>query len=144
MPLSFTRTFRMKVRTEAYAWLNASAIEVNEVFNYCNETSLEAATRTDNKRKWLSGFDLCYLTAGRPQYFDKTGADTIQSVCTHYAQKRQAAKRLKLRWRVSGVVAPGAHWAGYPSRRQVSSAKGCVCVLPASACGCSRLSAWKG
>ena len=144
MPLSFTRTLRLKVRTEAYAWLNAAALEVNVVFNYCNETSYKAATRTDTKRKWLSGFDLCYLTAGATQYFDKIGADTIQSVCTHYAQKRQAAKRLKLRWRVSGVVAPGAHWAGYPSRRQVSSAKGCVCVLPASACGCSRLSAWKG
>ena len=144
MPLSFTRTRRFKVRSEAHEWLNAAAIEVNEVFNYCNETSYKAAIRTDTKRQWMSGFDLCYLTAGATQYFDKIGADTIQSVCTHYAQKRQAAKRLKLRWRVSGVVAPGAHWAGYPSRRQVSSAKGCVCVLPASACGCSRLSAWKG
>jgi hypothetical protein len=90
MPPSFTRTLRMKVRREAYAWLNAAALEVNMVFNYCNETSLKAATRTDNKRKWLSGFDLCYLTAGATQYFDKIGADTIQSICTHYAQKRQA------------------------------------------------------
>ena len=49
MPLSFTRTLRLKVRTEAYAWLNAAAIEVNEVFNYCNETSLKAATRTDTQ-----------------------------------------------------------------------------------------------
>ncbi len=45
MPLSFTRTLRLKVRAEAYAWLNAAAVEVNEVFNYCNETSLKAATR---------------------------------------------------------------------------------------------------
>ena len=57
MPLSFTRTLRLKVRAEAYAWLNAAAVEVNEVFNYCNETSLKAATRTDSKRKWMSGFD---------------------------------------------------------------------------------------
>jgi putative transposase len=101
MPLSFTRTLRLKVRREAYRWLNAAAVEVNEVFNYCNETSLKAATRTDTKRKWMSGFDLCYLTAGATQYFDKIGADTIQSICTHYAQKRQAARRHKLRWRVS-------------------------------------------
>jgi hypothetical protein len=58
MPLSFTRTLRLKVRTEAYAWLNAAAVEVNEVFNCCNETSLKAAMRTDSKRKWMSGFDL--------------------------------------------------------------------------------------
>jgi hypothetical protein len=101
MPLSFTRTLRLKVRAEAYAWLNAAAVEVNEVFNYCNETSLKAATRTDKKQKWMSGFDLCSLSAGASQYFDKIGADTIQSICVHYAQKRQAARRLKLRWRVS-------------------------------------------
>ena len=64
MPLSLMRTLRLKVRSEAYVWLNAAAIEVNNVFNYCNETSYKAATRTDLKRKWLSGFDLCNLTAG--------------------------------------------------------------------------------
>jgi hypothetical protein len=101
MPLSFTRTLRLKVRREAYVWLNAAAVEVNQVFNYCNETSLKAATRTDLKRKWMSGFDLCNLTAGASSYFDKIGADTIQSICVQYAQKRQAARRLKLRWRVS-------------------------------------------
>jgi len=47
MPPSLMRTLRLKVRPEAYAWLNAAAGEVNVVFNYCNETSLKAATRTD-------------------------------------------------------------------------------------------------
>ncbi len=97
----FLRTLRLKVRRETYGWLNAAAAEVNEVFNYCNEISLNTATRSDSKRKWLSGFDLCNLTAGSSRYFDKIGAETIQSICTHYAQKRQAVQRLKLRWRVS-------------------------------------------
>jgi hypothetical protein len=100
-PPATTRTLRLKIRRESYGWLNAAAVEVNEVFNYCNETSLKAATRTDTKRKWLSGFDLYPLTSGASPYFDKIGADTMQSICTHYAQKRQAARRLKLRWRVS-------------------------------------------
>ncbi len=113
MPLSFTRTLRLKVRSEAYAWLNAAAIEVNEVFNYCNETSLKAATRTDLKRKWMSGFDLCRLTAGATQYFDKIGADTIQSVCTHYAQKRRIARRTKLRWRVSRGARRALGWVPF-------------------------------
>ncbi len=99
--VSFLRTLRLKIKPEAYAWLNAAAVEVNAVFNYCNETSLKAATRTDLRRKWLSGFDLCYLTAGAAAGFERIGADTIQSICTHYAQKRRAAKRIKLRWRVS-------------------------------------------
>jgi hypothetical protein len=79
MPLSFTRTLRLKIRREAYAWLNAAAIEVNQVFNYCNETSLKAATHTDTKRKWMSGFDLCALTAGASRYFDKIGAGAAAS-----------------------------------------------------------------
>src|ERR1700733_3179464 len=113
MPLSFTRTLRLKVRREAYAWLNAAAIEVNEVFNYCNETSLKAATRTDTKRKWMSGYDLCSLTAGASPYFDKIGADTIQSICVHYALKRQTAHRLKLRWRVSRGVRRSLGWVPF-------------------------------
>jgi putative transposase len=80
------------------------------VFNYCSETSLKAATRTDIKRKWLTGFDLCNLTAGACSYFGKVGADTIQSICVHYAQKRQAARRLKLRWRVSRGARRSLGW----------------------------------
>jgi putative transposase len=119
MPLSFTRTLRLKVRREAYAWLNAAAIEVNEVYNYCNETSYNAARRTDIKRKWLTGFDLCNLTVGASQYFDKIGADTIQSICVQYAQKRAAARRVKLRWRASRGTrrAAGLTW---PSSGQQS------------------------
>ena len=113
MPLSFTRTLRLKVRREAYGWLNAAAVEVNQVFNYCNETSLKAATRTDLKRKWMSGFDLCSLTAGASPYFDKIGTDTIQSICVHYAQKRQAAGRLKLRWRVSRGARRSLGWVPF-------------------------------
>lgn len=97
----FIRTLRLKVRPESYGWLNAAAMEVNQVYNYLNETSYAAATRTDRKRKWLTGFDLCSLTAGSSEYFERIGADTIQRVCIEYAQKRTAAKRVKLRWRVS-------------------------------------------
>jgi IS605 OrfB family transposase len=113
MPLLFMRTLRLKVRGEAYPWLNAAAVEVNEVFNYCNETSFKAATRTDLKRKWMTGFDLCNLTVGATRYFDKIGANTIQSICTHYAQKRQAAHRLKLSWRVSRGARRSLGWVPF-------------------------------
>ncbi len=110
MPLSFTRTLRLKVKAEAYSWLNAAAVEVNQVFNYANQASYDARRRTDLKSKWLSGFDLCSLTSGSTEYFDRIGADTIQSVCVHYAQKRTAAKRLKLRWRVSRGARRSLGW----------------------------------
>ena len=109
----FPRTLRLKVRAESYSWLNAAAVEVNSVFNYCNETSLKSATRTDRLRKWMSGFDLCYLTAGATEHYEKIGADTIQSICTHYADKRRAAKRLKLRWRVSRGARRSLGWVPF-------------------------------
>jgi putative transposase len=96
-----TRTLKFKVRSESYRWLNAAAIEVNQVFNYCNETCYLAATRMNRKRRWLSGFDLCNLTSGATEYFEHIGADTIQRVCTEYAEKRTAARKLRLDWRAS-------------------------------------------
>lgn len=110
MTISFTRTLRFKVRAESYGWLSAAAVEVNQVFNFCNEASLLAATRTDLKRKWLTGFDLCNLTSGSAQYFERIGADTIQRICVEYAQKRSAAKRRRLRWRVSRGARRSLGW----------------------------------
>ena len=109
------RTVRLKVRSECYSWLNAAAIEVNQVFNFCNETSLLAATRTDRKRKWLAGFDLCNLTAGACAYFQRIGADTIQQVCVEYAQRRRVAGRWKLRWRVSQGSRRSLGWIPFKS-----------------------------
>src|ERR1700677_3027544 len=124
MPRSLMRTLRVKVHRETYGWLNAAAVEVNAVFNYCNETSLKAATRTDTKRKWLTGFDLCNLTAGASECFDRIGADTIQSICAHYAQKRQAAKRLKLRWRVSRGARRSLGWVPFKAARSFEVVSG--------------------
>jgi hypothetical protein len=36
-------TLRLKVKVEGYAWLNAAAIEVNQVLNFANATSYKAA-----------------------------------------------------------------------------------------------------
>jgi hypothetical protein len=41
--LTCVRTVRLKVKPESYAWLNAAASEVNQVWNYCNEMSNRAA-----------------------------------------------------------------------------------------------------
>ena len=80
-----------------------------------NETSYTTATRTDLKRKWLSGFDLCSLTGGASKYFERIGADTIQRICIEYAQKRAAVKRVKLRWRVSRGSRRSLGWIPFKS-----------------------------
>jgi putative transposase len=94
-------TLRLKVRDDAYAWLNQAAMEVNEVFNFCNQTSYKAIRPYYGALKCLSGYDLCKLTSGATEYFEHIGADTIQRVCTEYASKRKQAKKARLRWRRS-------------------------------------------
>jgi putative transposase len=109
------RTLRLKVRDEAYGWLNAAAIEANQVWNYCNETSFKAARPFAGRRKWLTGFDLCNLTSGATEYFERIGADTIQRVCTEFAAKRTQARKAKLRWRVSRGARRSFGWIPFKS-----------------------------
>jgi len=72
------RTVRLKVKREAYSWLNSAAIEVNQVFNWANATSYKAARPFVGPPKWLTAFDLDKLTAGATKCFERIGSDTIQ------------------------------------------------------------------
>ena len=113
MPLSLTRTLRLKVRAESYPWLNAAAVEVNQVFNWANETSAKAARPFAGKGKWLSGFDLNKLSAGATECFERIGSDTVQRVNCEYAANRKQFKRLKLRWRVSRGARRSLGWVPF-------------------------------
>jgi hypothetical protein len=76
----YVRTLRLKVKVEGYDWLNAAAIEVNQVWNYANATSYKAASPFAGQARWLSAFDLDKLTAGATECFERIGSDTIQRV----------------------------------------------------------------
>jgi IS605 OrfB family transposase len=95
------RTLRLKVKAEGYAWLNAAAIEANQVWNYANATSCKAALPFAGTGKLLTAFDLDKLTAGATEYFERIGSETIQRVNAEFATRRKQFKRPKLRWRVS-------------------------------------------
>src|SRR6266403_1402962 len=94
-------TLRLKVKAEGYAWLNAAAIEVNQIWNFANATSYKAARTFAGRPKWLTAFDLDQLSAGATEYFDHIGSQTIQRVNAEFATRRKQFKRAKLRWRVS-------------------------------------------
>jgi putative transposase len=98
---SCVRTLRLKVKSEAYAWLNAAAIEVNQVWNYANEASARAARPFAGAPKWLSAYDLDKLTAGATEYFEHIGSHTIQRVNAEFATRRKQFRKTRLRWRVS-------------------------------------------
>lgn len=110
------RTLRLKVKANAYSWLNAAAIEVSQVWNWANATTIDAADRNRRSNaKFLSGFDLCALSTGATEYFEHIGADTIQRISCEYASKRRAAKRVKLRWRVSRGARRSLGWIPFKS-----------------------------
>jgi hypothetical protein len=111
---SCVRTVRLKVKSEAYGWLNAAATEVNQVWNYANEVSTRAARPFAGAPKWLSAYDLDKLTAGATEYFEHIGSDSIQRMNAEFATRRKQFKRTRLRWRVSGVQ--DDLWDGYPLR----------------------------
>jgi putative transposase len=107
---SCIRTLRLKVRSESYPWLNAAAIEVNQIWNYANEVSAKAAVPFSGPPKWLSRYDLDKLSAGATDFFEHIGSDTIQRVNAEFATRRQQFKRVKLRWRVSRGAKRSLGW----------------------------------
>lgn len=90
-----TLTIKLRLRDKHAAELNRQARAVNFVWNYCNETSRKA---WDRDRRWLSGFDLCGLSAGSSAALN-LHAQSIQVICRQYASSRDKAKRAGIRWR---------------------------------------------
>ena len=93
------KTLQLRIKDKHSKVLVAMAREVNQVFNFCNETSSRAI---GERHQWLSGYDLQKLTAG----FSKcegvaVGSGTVQLVCAEYATRRKQFKKQRLNWRVS-------------------------------------------
>jgi putative transposase len=107
------RTLRLKVKAEGYAWLNAAAIEVNQVWNFANATSYKAARPFAGQPQWLTAFDLDKLTAGASQCFDRIGSGTIQRANAEFATRRQQFKRPRLGWRVSKGAKRSLGWVPF-------------------------------
>jgi hypothetical protein len=69
------------------------------VWTWGAEVSAKAAGPCTGRAKWFTGFDLCALSCGASEYFQKVGADTIQRLCCEYALKRSSARRIRHRHR---------------------------------------------
>jgi IS605 OrfB family transposase len=120
---TYIRTFRLKVKAEAYPWLNAAASEVNQVWNYANEVSFKAARPFLGPPRWLSEFDLNNLTAGATECFDYIGSETIQRVNAEFAARRRQFQKAKLRWRVSRGAKRSLGWIPFKAVQLKCKAK---------------------
>ena len=109
------RTLRLKVKSEAYPWLKAAIVEVNQVWNWANATSYKAALPFAGPGKWLSEFDLNNLASGASKYFEYIGSETIQRVNAELVTRRQQSRKAKLRWRVSAGPKRSLGWIPFKS-----------------------------
>jgi hypothetical protein len=90
------------------------------VWNGCNETDRYAIERNG---EFLSGFDLCNLSAGVTKAAAEIGepmrisADTVQRICVEYAARRFAARKQRLRWRASRGAKRALGWVPFKAVR---------------------------
>ncbi|HWX79201.1 MAG TPA: RNA-guided endonuclease TnpB family protein [Steroidobacteraceae bacterium] len=75
--------------------LNKRARACNYVWNFCNETQLQALNWN---KPWPTGFDLNRLTAGSSKELALHNG-SINAVCEQYAKSRNQKHRPLLRWR---------------------------------------------
>lgn len=109
-----TVTLSSKVHPQAKAFLEQAAREVNQVWNFCNETSRKAwQTYRGHNRQWLSAFEMSNLLAGCGDVFDKIGIDVAQSVASEHANKRNQTHYSKLNWRKSGGSKKSLGWVPF-------------------------------
>lgn len=89
------KTFKFRLKSTSIVKLERMANDVNFVWNYCNDTSIQYL---DKHNKWLSGFDLGYLTSGCSKRL-AINSQTIQAIAHEFATRRKQFKKRKLSWR---------------------------------------------
>ena len=110
-----TKTLRVRIKDKHIPLLRRMATEVNTVWNYCNQASRDHWRK---RGRHLTGFDLNKLCTGSSSAFDLIGDSTIQEIGQHYACKRKASGKPRLRWRVSDRKHHGYSlgWVPFKSR----------------------------
>jgi len=97
-PITHTRVLRLRLKDKHAVALRAMAADVNMVWNFCNELGAKVWER---ERRWMSGFDYSPYTKGASKEGLKVGSAVFQEVSEQFVVKRRAAKKVRLRWRVS-------------------------------------------
>lgn len=93
-----TRVLRLRIKDKHAKHLLEQSREVNQVWNYCQETSLKILAR---EHRFCTGYDLDQLTAGATKEGLGLHSQTMQAISAEYCTRRKQFKKAKLRWRVS-------------------------------------------
>jgi IS605 OrfB family transposase len=118
--MEITKTLKLRIKDKHTKVMLAMARDVNQVWNFCNETQFLSLRRYCNKPKvWLSAFDLQRLTNGFSKCEGVTiGSSSQQQVCEEFATRLRQFKRQRLNWRVSDRRSPkySLGWVPFKAR----------------------------
>jgi transposase len=103
-------TYRFRVKDKHIANLQAQAAAVNFVWNFCNETQIQAVK---SGRKWLGWNDLDQLTSGATKEGLDLHSQTVQQVCKQYDRSRSQHKRPRLNWRKTRGARRSLGWVPF-------------------------------
>lgn len=107
------KTLKLRIKDKHVKTLKKWAYGVNQVWNFCNETSVKALKNNSDvgprKPVFLSGYDLQKHTKGMGKVFGLNSA-TVQMIGHEYATRRKQFKKYKLNWRKSGGVRRSLGW----------------------------------
>lgn len=116
-----TRTLRIRIRDKHQHVLSKMAREVNFIWNYCNELTYRM---WQERRKWLSGYDVQKYLKGSSKYFSLEST-CIQQIAEEHATRRKQFKKSKLRWRVSRGAKRSLGWISFKKGAAIYQ-NGCV------------------
>ena len=92
------KTLRDRLRDRHGRYLSMLAREVNFVWNYCNELSMQVLAR---EGRFLSAFDFHEFTRGASKEGLHLHSQTIQAISEQYVENRVTAGKRRLAWRAS-------------------------------------------
>jgi len=93
-----TKVLRIRIKDKHAPHLLAQSREVNMVWNFCQEASLQILAR---ERRFCTGYDLDQLTAGATKEGLSLHSQTVQAISAEYCTRRRQFRKAKLRWRIS-------------------------------------------
>jgi putative transposase len=90
-------TFKFRLKNTNTSKLKKMAMDANFVWNYCNDVSMQYL---DKRNKFLTWYDLQYLTSGCSRNLSIT-SQSINQICKEHATRRRQYRKRKLAWRSS-------------------------------------------
>lgn len=101
------KTLRVRIKDRHVKSLLALANEVNMVWNYSQDLSLQVLRR---ENRFMSAFDMAAYTKGAGKEGMALHSQTVQAISEEYCTRRKQFKKSKLRWRVSHGARRSLGW----------------------------------